>query len=144
MPITSYGTSKTEIVYGVRGKRKSGMRWLCNIEHKVSYVIVFSVLDFKMFSAFHPFLKQNTQHPPIFLFRVNLFCPRNAPGNRLCKNAAKTVEAANMLVYSMIKIMRSQKLYMLIISCAPPPLQIILDPPLHLFYYSHCIDSQEL
>ena len=33
----------------------------------------------------------------IFLSRVNFFCPRYAPGNRLCKNAPKTVEATNIL-----------------------------------------------
>ena len=39
----------------------------------------------------------DTQPPPIFILRVNLFCQRYAPGNILCKNAAKPVEAANML-----------------------------------------------
>ena len=37
------------------------------------------------------------QQPTIFLLRVNFFGPRYTPGNRLCKNAPKTVEATNIL-----------------------------------------------
>ena len=59
----------------------------------------FSVLDFKMFSAVLTFSEKEIpgrgihNHTTIYLFQVNFF----APGNRLCKNAPKTVEATNIL-----------------------------------------------
>ena len=65
-------------------------------------------LIFKMFSEVPTFS---------YFELVNLFCPRYAPGNRLCKNAAKTVEAANMFDSDDTSLLRSKKCYMFIISC---------------------------
>ena len=69
------------------------------VRFKLHQNVPFSVLDFKMFSAVPTFSEKEIPGGPtrpFSYFELTFCCPRYAPGNSLCKNAPKMVEATNM------------------------------------------------